>query len=130
MLAVIKQTLPFELVHGAGTLWLLSAPFIWLGAALSKMDTLERYNIQLLVASIVSLAAVCAALGAFAGKSWSRTVLFILSCVAAVYWLWMGSSLWSDGYIWPAAVGVLNLGIACVMPFTERRPVGIPKNDG
>lgn len=39
----MKKRLPVDAVQGMGLLWLLSTPLIWLGSAISKMETLERY---------------------------------------------------------------------------------------
>jgi hypothetical protein len=40
----MTPTQPLTAVRLAGFIWLLLAPLVWLGAALSKMDTAERYN--------------------------------------------------------------------------------------
>jgi peptidoglycan/LPS O-acetylase OafA/YrhL len=90
---------PLTSTRLAGFVWLLLAPLAWLGAALSKMDTPERYNIQLGVATVISIVAVGAAFGAFSGRGWARLVLLALSWSSAAFWIYAGVSLSTSGDI-------------------------------
>ena len=110
---------PFlRLVQAAGLLWIVIAALFWLGAALSKMETLERYNVQLGVMTGVVVIAVVAALGAFAGYRWSRPLLILLSWAAAAFWL---ISLRS-GDVLPILFGCFFASMAVVRHLAGRQP--------
>ena len=66
----MTETLPPNVVQGAGLLWLLATPLLWLGAALSKMDTVDHYNVQLAIVSGICVLAVGAGLGSFSFKAY------------------------------------------------------------
>ena len=74
-------------IRPAAFLCFLSAPLLVLGALLSKMDTPERYYIQLaLVGLIVSLSMV-SAIASLHQKLWGICIMGLLFGVAAVFWL-------------------------------------------
>jgi len=112
----------FNLVQGAGLLWVVAAALHWLGAALSKMDTLERYNVQLGIVTGICVVAIVAALGAFAGYRWPRPVLILLSWSAAAFWLISGYSLLRSGDVLPILVGCFFASMAAVLHLAERQP--------
>ena len=89
----MESTQPLTAVRLAGFVWLVCTPFLWLGAALSKMESVEQYNIQLGVVTVVSVVSVGAAFGAFAGHRWPRPVLLVLSWLAAGLWAYSGITL-------------------------------------
>ncbi len=113
----------FNLVQGAGLLWVVAAALHWLGAALSKMDTLGRYNVQLGIVTGVCVVALAAALGAFAGYRWPRTVLILLSWSAAAFWLISGYSLLRSGDVLPILIGCLFASMAVVLHLAKRQTI-------
>jgi hypothetical protein len=120
----MTERLPVNVVQGAGLLWMLSAPVILLGSALSKMDTPVRYNVQLAVCAGVCALAVAAGFGAFARATyrWARLVLIALSWAAAAFWLASGYSLFPMGYVLPGIIGCCYAAMAFVLHHAERRP--------
>ena len=119
----MKATQPLTAVRLAGFIWLLLAPVLWLGAALSKMDTVERYNIQLGLATLVSIVATGAAVGAFADHRWARPLLLALSWSAAGLWIYSGLSLSTsaDIYVLPIGIGGCFVLLAASL-HVEARP--------
>lgn len=120
----MKKRLPVDAVQGMGLLWLLSTPLIWLGSAISKMETLDRYNVQLAVFCIVCVLAIGACLGSFAFSTyrWARAALILLSWSAAAFWLDSGYHLFRSGYVLPLVIGFSYSGMALVLHQTEPRP--------
>ena len=120
----MTERLPVNVVQAAGLLWLLSAPVLWLGSALSKMDTLERYNLQLGIFTIVGAMAIAAGLGAFALATyrWARLVLILLSWTASAFWMASGYSLFPEGYVFPSIVGCCYAAMAFALHRAEPQP--------
>lgn len=115
-----KQSL--AAVRLAGFIWLLLSPLVWLGAALSKMDTTERYNIQLGLATVVALVAIGAAIGAFRGYVWARYVLLPLSWSTAGFWIYSGISISTSANIGvlPISIGVGFVALAAFIHLDAR----------
>lgn len=115
-------------VRLAGFIWLLLAPLVWLGAALSKMDTPERYNVQLGLATVVAVVAISAAIAAFAGRRWARAVLLALSWSAAGVWFYAGLSLFaaSDFDVLPIGIGVCFMVLAASLHIDGPSKLGLP----
>lgn len=108
---------PLTAVRLAGFVWLLLAPLVWLGAALSKMGTTERYNIQLGLATLIALCAVAAGVAAFKSRGWARPVLLSLSWSAAVFWVYSGVALSTraDISVLPIVIGVCFVALAALL---------------
>lgn len=102
----------FTLVQAAGVLWVAAAALLWLGAALSKMDTVGRYNIQLGIATGVCVVASVAAVAAFMGYRWPRVVLILLSWTAAAFWLVSGHPMSKAGDVLPILIGCFFVAMA------------------
>lgn len=118
----MKDAQPLTAVRLAGFIWLLLSPLVWLGAALSKMDTAERYNIQLGLATVVSFVAVSAAFGAFAGRRWARSVLLALSWLAGGLWIYSGlsHSTSADFELLPISIGICFVFLAALLHVDAR----------
>jgi len=115
-----QEKLPSDFTKAVSVLWLLTAPFLWLGAALSKMDSVERYNLQLAVASAAGVLALVSAYGAFTGRVWARRLLIAITWPAAACWLAAGYSLWAFGYVFPLLMGVFVALLAASLHVTRR----------
>lgn len=127
----MKISTPFSVVKAAGVVWAITAPLLWLGAVLSKMETIERYYVQLSIASFVGIIAISSAIGAFAGRSWARGTLLLLSLAAATFMLSSAYSLYraqtvlpslSGVHIFPSIAGGIFLALAALLLFTENIP--------
>jgi hypothetical protein len=120
----MAKRLPVNVVQGMGLLWLLSTPLYWLGSAISKMDTPDRYKVQLAAFSIVCVLAIAACFGtfAFAIYRWARAALIVLSWSAAAFWLDSGYHLLRSGYVLPLVIGVSYAGMAFVLHQTVPHP--------
>lgn len=119
---------PLTAVRLAGFIWLLVAPLVWLGAALSKMDTAERYNVQLGLATVVAVVAISTAIAAFAGRGWARAVLLALSWSAAGIWIYSGLSLSaaSDFGVLPMGIGVCFIVLAASLHIDAPSKLDLP----
>jgi hypothetical protein len=84
---------PLTAARMVSAIWLLLAPLVWLGAAVSKMESNEHYNIQLGFATILVLVVIATTVGAFRGRKWARYILLGLSWAAASVWVYSGVSL-------------------------------------
>ena len=120
----MTRRLPVNVVQGMGLLWLLSTPLIWLGSAISKMETLERYDVQLAAFSSACALAIVACIGSyfFSTYRWARVALILLSWSAAAFWLVSGYALFRSGYVLPLVVGFSYVGMAFVLHQTVPRP--------
>lgn len=121
-------TRPLTAVRLAGFIWMLLAPFVWLGAAFSKMDTAERYNVQLGLATVVTVVAICAAFAAFAGRQWARSVLLALSWSAAGIWIYAGISFSaaSDFDVLPIGIGFCFVVLAASIHIDAPSQLDLP----
>jgi hypothetical protein len=108
----------------AAALSLLTAPLLFLGALLSKMDTIERYYTQLWVVGTVALLCVIASIGSLLKQPWAEWLLAVLYGVAAAFWLYSAfelaqASAASDlGFglaAFPAAIGIVCMGFAVAL---------------
>ena len=127
-LALMTATQPFTATRLAGFVWLLLAPLVWLGAALSKIDSPERYNIQLGVATVVSIVAMGAAFGAFTDRGWARPVLLALSWSSAALWIYSGFSLSTsaDIEVIPISIGGCFVFLAALIHIDAPSPADQP----
>ena len=107
--------LPFEVTRIAAVVWLVYAPLQFLGALLSKMDTDERYYLQLGVFTLASALGVLASIKAFSDRPWSRIVLLGLSWASALFWLSSAISLARFGDRAPLFVGIVFLLLAVLL---------------
>lgn len=88
-----------------------------LGALLSKMDTIERYYVQVGVVSAVAVLCVVASIGSLMNRIWAAWLLTGLYGVAALFWLYCAGALAFDSVPGASGVGLATIpaliGILC-----------------
>jgi hypothetical protein len=111
-------------IKQAALLSLAVAPLLVLGATLSKMETVERYYMQLSVVVSIELLCVVAAIGALRRHGWAVWLLTALYGLAATFWLYSALELAQvpePGLAvlgiaaFPAAIGLLCAHYACAL---------------
>ena len=111
-------------VRSIGWVWVVLAPIIFGMAAISTVQSISTYYTQLVIFSVVAIAALVFGLAAGFGARWSRRGLLVLSWLGCIYFC--GSSLLMAAYmvagafqsgLWPGlfllavVLGVFAFGI-------------------
>ena len=104
-------------VRSAAILCLFSAPLLLVGALFSKMDTPERYNIQLAVVGVVAFLSVVSAIASLRKRSWGICMMGLLFGIAAAFWILAAGALVlatsSDLNAVSLAVAPAAIGVLC-----------------
>ena len=122
----MTRTQPLTAARLAGFIWLLLAPLVWLGAAVSKMESDESYNIQLGLATVLGIVAIGAAYGAFRNHRWARSVLLALNWSSAAFWIYAGiaNSSKMDFDLLPVGIGGCFIVLAALLHLDVDSRVG------
>jgi hypothetical protein len=101
-----------------GVLWIAIAPFVFLMAAIAKVESDLTYLIHLVAFTAVAVAGVVCGVGALLRHRWAGVGLRWISILAATYYL-VTAGL---AMLWPARIGLLGrLGL-----FALIAPTAVP----
>ena len=89
-----------------GIVWLLLGPILFFMAAISTVESLTTYYIQLVAFGVVSLSGFISGIGLIFNRSWAVKLCFAASCLGCIYFV--GASILMLIYMIPA---IINHGI-------------------
>lgn len=93
-----------------GFIWLLLSPFLFAMAAISTVESLTTYYIQLIAFGVVSVSGFISGIGLLFNRSWAIKLCFVVSSLGFIYFF--GASILMLLYIVPA---IFNKGLTALI---------------